>query len=136
MPDEMPDDAIKPITKFERSEDFASRYANHVYFATSVFDIRVMFGEILQFPDIPPFVNQHTSMTLSWREAKIAALFLAMNVAMHENKFGTLDIPDGILPPKFQRTAEEGKLPLTKLLEFLEHRPPVKPETPPTETTQ
>lgn len=131
MPDEKLDSAvIKPITKFEQSEDFISRYANHVYFYTSVFDIRTIFGEIVQFPDGSPKIEQHTSVTLSWRQAKITALFLAMNVAMHENKFGALDIPDGILPPTFQRSPEEGKLPLTKLLEFIEQRPPVKPDAP------
>lgn len=136
MPDEKPSDAIVKITKFEQSEDFISRYANHVYFSTSVFDIKAIFGEIVQFPEIPPIINQHTGVTLSWRQAKITALFLVMNIAMHENKFGALDIPDGIFPPNFQRSPEEGKLPLTKLLELIESRPPVKPEIPATETTQ
>jgi hypothetical protein len=95
----------------------------------------MVFGDIVQFPNAQPFVEQHTAVTLSWREAKIAALFLAMNVATHENQFGALDIPEGILPPNFQRTVEEGKLPLMKLMEFVEHRPPVKP-APATETTQ
>jgi hypothetical protein len=101
-----------------------------------VFDVKMVFGELIQFPNAQPFIEQHTAVTLSWREAKIAALFLVMNVAMHENKFGALDIPDGILPSDFQRTAEEAKLPLIKLLEFVGERPPVKPNAPAPETTQ
>lgn len=135
MPDEKPSDS-KPVTRFERSDDFSASYANNVFFATSVFDIKMIFGDIVQFPNDQPFVEQHTAITLSWREAKIAALFLAMNIAMHENKFGALDVPEGILPPSFQRTPEEGKLPLMKLMEFVEQRPPVKPEAAASETTQ
>jgi hypothetical protein len=137
MPDEKPNDVVsKPVATFKQSEDFASSYANNVFYATSVFDVRMVFGELVQFPNEPPYVEQHTAVTLSWREAKIAALFLVMNVAMHEKKFGALDIPDGILPPDFQLTPEEGKLPLTKLTEFIEHRPPVKPIAPVSDKTQ
>jgi len=124
----MPDEAPKPATLFQQSADFASSYANNVFFSTSIFDIKMIFGDIIQYPNVQAFVEQHTAVTLSWREAKIAALFLAMNVTMHENQFGTLDIPDGILPPGFQRSAAEGKLPLMKLMELVEQRPPVKPE--------
>jgi hypothetical protein len=135
MPDEKPNDVSKiVVTKFEQSDNFASSYANNVFFSTSIFDIKMVFGDIVQFPNAQPYVEQHTAITLSWREAKIAALFLAMNVAMHENQFGALDIPAGILPANFQRTAEEGKLPLTKLMEFVEHRPPVKPDGPAAES--
>lgn len=134
MPDEKLDDVTKAVTKFERSDKFTTTYANNVFFATSIFDIRMVFGEVVQFPNVLPFVEQHTAVTL-WREAKIAAIFLTMNVAMHENQFGVLDIPEGILPPNFQRTAEEGKLSLLKLMELVEHRPPVTPVSA-TETTQ
>lgn len=137
MPDEKPNPEVsKPIAKIEQSANFAAKYANNVFYATSVFDVKMVFGELIQFPNTQPFIEQHTAVTLSWREAKIAALFLVMNIAMHENKFGALDIPDGILPSDFQRTAEEGKLPLIKLLEFVAERPPVKPSAPATETTQ
>jgi hypothetical protein len=136
MPDERPKTDAKPVTKFEQSENFASGYANNVFFSTSIFDIKLIFGDIVQFPNAEPFVEQHTAVTLSWREAKIAALFLTMNVAMHENQFGALDVPVGILPPNFQQTAEEGKLPLMRLMELVEHRPPVKPDVPATRTTQ
>lgn len=138
MSDEKPkaDAGPKSVTKFEQSEDFASGYANNVFFATSIFDLKMIFGDIVQFPNAEPFVEQHTAITLSWREAKIAALFLTMNVAVHENQFGALDIPEGIMPPNFQRTVEEGKLPLMKLMELVEHRPPVKPDAPAAGTTQ
>lgn len=130
MPDENPNKIDNIIAKYEQSDDFESRYANNVFFSTSIFDVKMVFGDILQFPNVQASVVQHTAITLSWREAKIAALFLVMNVAMHENQFGTLDIPAGILPPHFQRTVEEGKLPLLKLMEFVGERPPVKPDVP------
>ena len=135
MPDEKPHEPIKKI-KYKRAEDFVSAYSNNIFYETSVFDIKLTFGELFQPPEEEPFIEQHTSIAMSWLEAKVAALFFAVNVASHEKKFGIMPIPDGILPPFFQKSAEEGKLSLTKLLDLIEERPVPQPESPTTETPQ
>src|ERR1700730_1191495 len=88
MPDEKLNDDTRKIIKFERADDFVTAYANNVFFETSVFDIKMTFGELDQPHEKEPFVEQHTAMTLPWMQAKITALLLAINVAAHEKKFG------------------------------------------------
>jgi len=134
MPEEKLDENIKIANQFSRAENFLARYANNVNYETSVFDLKFVFGELVQPIGKTPYVEQHTALTVSWLEAKIAALFLSMNVAMHENKFGTLNIPNGTLPADFMRTSEELKLPLMKLMELVAVRPPVEPGSPVAET--
>jgi len=63
---------------------------------------------------------------MSWLEAKLAVLFLAVNVAAHEKKFGVVAIPDQILPPFIQ--GEEAKLALVELLKLIDQRPPLVTE--------
>jgi hypothetical protein len=129
MPDNKLQEAIKVTPDFRRSEGFISTYANNVLFETTVFDVKIVFGQITQPYGDKPFVEQRSAATLSWREAKIAALLLTMNVAMHENLFGALEIPEGNLPEGFQRTPEDRQLPLLKMMELVGERPPVKPNT-------
>src|SRR5436190_23267281 len=103
MPDEISTEA-KQAPPHQRSEDYRSRYANHVYYETSVFDIKSTFGEILQVPGQKGVaaIEQHTAITTSWLEAKLAVIFMALNVAAHEKKFGVVSIPAGVLPSSFQ----------------------------------
>jgi len=116
MPEEKSNENIKIATEFKRANDFTTRYANNVIFETSVFDIKIVFGELSQPFGGTAFVEQHNAVTISWLEAKIAALFLSMNVAMH--------------------ALEELKLPLMKLMELVPARPPVEVESRVSETKQ
>lgn len=134
MSEEKSNENVKIADQFTRAQNFLARYANNVNYETSVFDLKIVFGELVQPVGKTPFVEQHTSVTLSWLEAKIAALFLSMNVAMHENNFGTLNIPKGTLPANFMQTDEELKLPLMKLMELVAVRPPVQAGSPADET--
>lgn len=134
MPEEKSEETIKIADQFTRAQEFLARYANNVNYETSVFDLKIVFGELVQPLGKKAFIEQHTSVTLSWLEAKIAALFLAMNVAMHEKNFGTLNIPNGTLPADFMRASEELKLPLMKLMELIAVRPPVQVESPAVDT--
>jgi hypothetical protein len=127
MPEEKLNENVKIADQFSRAESFLTRYANNINYETSVFDLKIVFGELVQPIGKTPYVEQHTAMTLSWLEAKIAAVFLSMNVAIHEKRFGTLNIPNGTMPADFRRTSEELQLPLMKLMELVAVRPPVEP---------
>jgi len=134
MPDEKTADE-KKIIPYQHSSDFRLRYANNVFYETTLFDIKTTFGELVQSPGKETFVEQHSAITMSWLEAKLAVIFLAINVATHEKKFGTVSIPEGVMPPVFK--GEEAKLALTELLKLLDKRSPLAPEEPTrNETTQ
>lgn len=94
--------------------DIRYLYANNVFFDTSVFDLKVLFGELRRDHN-GWFVAQHTSVTLGWTEAKIAALFLALNVMMHEDANGTILLPEGARPPIVE--SDEASQQLREILE-------------------
>ena len=132
----MPDEKTpSEITQFKRAEDFVSAYANNVFFETSVFDIKLTFGELCQPFKEKPFIEQHTSISLPWLQAKIACLLWAINITAHERKHGIIPIPEGILPTSLVKE-DELKLALTRLNELIEQRPPIKPEGPSTDKLQ
>jgi len=86
--------------QFERDEDFASLYANHVWYEMSTWDLRLLFGQLDQGKG-PNVVTQHTAITLSWQQVKIMSYFLQVNLAMYEAQNGRIQIPASVLPPKF-----------------------------------
>jgi hypothetical protein len=79
------------------TEDFASVYANNVIVLPTVFDIQMIFGEMDQQVE-PLVVRQHTSVTMSWIEAKLLQYFLSLQIAAHETVNGTIKIPAAIVP--------------------------------------
>ena len=98
----MPDDPTqKPIDKvvFTRDEDFTSLYANNVQYEASVWDLKIVFGELDQSKG-PSVVEQHTAVTLSWPEAKIAAYFMLLNVLGHQARNGFIQLPSSVIPPR------------------------------------
>jgi|HubBroStandDraft_6_1064221.scaffolds.fasta_scaffold132348_2 hypothetical protein len=118
---------------YRRTSDFRSVYANNIFFETTVFDIRAIFGEISPpTPELPGsekvLVEQHTSIRMSWLEAKIFAIFLAINVSAHEERHGPITIPEEIRPPFV--TGEEADLPIPELLQAIVAKQPKEPPTP------
>jgi len=84
----MEDQTIKlqpsPDITFNQSKDFLKAYANHVLIQQSAFDVTLVFGEMDQSGGKTNVVEQHTSITLSWPEAKLLSFFLAANILGHE----------------------------------------------------
>ena len=58
----MPDPVVK--LDLRRDEEFASLYANNVQLESSVWDLKIMFGQLDQAKG-PNVINQHTAMTMS-----------------------------------------------------------------------
>jgi hypothetical protein len=91
---------------FRPTEDFAAVYANNVNFETTAFDLKILFGELNQSFE-PLTVDQHTSVTMSWMEAKLLKHFLDIQLAVFEMTSGKIAIPEAILPPEPPRPTEE-----------------------------
>ena len=85
------------IPTFRRSKEICQRYANNVQFETTVWDMKIVFGEVDQFAD-PAVIEQHTTITLSWLEAKIMAYYLVVNLALYQAKHGSIPVPPLVLP--------------------------------------
>jgi hypothetical protein len=94
----MAEETAQPKPAFVRDEDFASLYANHVWYELSVWDLKLIFGETDQLQG-PGTIVQHTSVSVSWLQAKLMAYFLQVNLAIYENQNGPIRIPNAVLPP-------------------------------------
>jgi hypothetical protein len=97
-PEEVPDSketTLKPI-EHRRSDDFVQRYANNTFFEGSVWDLKIIFGELDQKLG-PNVVMQHTALTLPWAQAKILSHFLRVHLAGYEAEHGRIEIPKNIL---------------------------------------
>jgi hypothetical protein len=96
---------------FRRSDDFVARYANNVQVESSAFDVKMVFGILDQSgltkapPDPQPFVEQHTSINLSWAEMKLLIYFLQLHLAGYEKDNGKVKIPVTALPPELPMIA-------------------------------
>lgn len=89
------------IQELRRDRDFISRYANNIQLEGSAFDLKLIFGLLDQSGVARGgslAVDQHTSISLSWPEAKLLIFFLRLHVAGHEKENGKIKIPIGALP--------------------------------------
>jgi hypothetical protein len=88
-------------------------YCNNVMMASTGFDVRVIFGEVIDvLPDkSKAIVEQRAQVTMTWLEAKLIGDFLQANVKAHEELNGPLKLPKNIdkilVPDTFQMVAKE-----------------------------
>lgn len=100
-----PNSVVIPAqNEFRRDVDFVARYANNIQFETNPFDLKLTFGimDLNSAAEIPPkvFIDQHTSMNISWPEVKLLLYFLQLHIAGYEKENGKIKIPVGAMPPE------------------------------------
>ena len=84
-------------TKIERREDFISLYANNVQIEQTAFDLKLVFGELDQSQG-KGRIQQHSSVTISWAQAKLLAYYLQVNIAGYEVQNGKIKIRKDLVP--------------------------------------
>jgi hypothetical protein len=100
------DNPVAPSLRFVREEDFESLYANNVQLEVSVWDLKLIFGELDQRTD-PATINQHTSVSIPWIQVKLLSYLLQANMALYENRNGPIRIPPEVVPPAPQTVFDE-----------------------------
>ena len=81
--------------EFKRDDEFASLYANNTQFESTLWDLKLTFGQV----DLAASkIEQHTAIALPWPHAKIAAYFLVVNVMFHQAQNGGIYIPESVIP--------------------------------------
>jgi hypothetical protein len=90
----------------ERSEDFVSYYANNTTVESSVWDLRILFGQIDQAAGK---AIQSMSVTMPWNLAKLLVFHLQVQIAAYEIQHGKVSIADDIMPPPFPVPPDELK---------------------------
>jgi hypothetical protein len=84
---------------FVQEEDFNALYANNVQIKPTIFDLKLVFGEIDQ-QDGKIVVEQHTSMTIPWVQAKLLVYYLQVTIFGQELEHGPIHFPAALLPPE------------------------------------
>jgi hypothetical protein len=74
-------------------EGLPSIYANNIAIGNTVFDVRIIFGEVQNSSATKLTVNQRAQVTMSWLQAKILWEFLGRHINAYEDKNGKLMVP-------------------------------------------
>ncbi len=93
---------------FKRIDDFVTGYANNVQFEPSAWDLKMVFGELSQIPGNVS-IEQHTSITVSWPEAKMMSYYLQVQILIHEFLNGRIQVPKNAWPLPYAPKAVEAE---------------------------
>jgi hypothetical protein len=115
------DDPNKTQPVQPEEEELTSDYANNVLFVGTIWDLKLLFGELSA---TNKGVDWHTSITLPWELAKLMAYYLDINLAARELTHGTIRVPESMTPPEPPPPSESENNPATqRLVSFIkEHR--------------
>lgn len=83
----------KKIDYVPPSDGLPRFYCNNVQMATTSFDMRMIFGEVVDIQPEKVVVEQNVQVTMSWAEAKIIAEFMIANIKAHEELNGPIQLP-------------------------------------------
>src|SRR5712692_323576 len=90
------EDSSKVQPGQDSDEELAAEYANNVFFAPTVWDLKIIFGEL---SGTKQRIDWHTSVTCPWAIAKLIEYYLALQIAGHEQENGPIRVPRVMWPP-------------------------------------
>jgi hypothetical protein len=91
---------------YRRVDDLYVDYANNVYLESSVWDLKLIFGQLDQSTS-PVTTEQRAALTIPWMQAKLLSYLLSVHVLAHETGCGKIAVPDAVLPPPITPPTEE-----------------------------
>src|SRR5262249_17089105 len=74
----------------EPDEGMFRTYANHTRLGWTGFDIRIIFGELIEVTQEKITIEETAHVTLSWRQAKVLATSLSEIIQKYEEANGVL----------------------------------------------
>jgi hypothetical protein len=92
-----------PDIQRELEEDFVSLYANNVLYEGSVWDLKLLFGQLdqkLTEEKAQSTIDYHTAIILPWSTVKSMVYYLRANLASHEAEAGSIKLPKRVVPPR------------------------------------
>lgn len=100
----------------KRAEDFSSLYANNVRFESSIWGLRMVFGELDQSAEEgKQVVEFHTAISVPWIQVKLMIFYLQCHLISHELETEKVKVPGGVVPPELPvLTKEQENNPILK----------------------
>ena len=86
-------------TSARGSDELRTGYANNVFIEESVWDLKILFGQLEQHTGRAE-VRWHSAMTLPWSQAKILSYLLDAFIATYETTNGEIHVPEAVRPPR------------------------------------
>lgn len=96
MPNHKKPSPAVPQPVREKTADFVTRYANYSYLESTVWDLKIHFGQT--DADRGSTVPINSQITLPWAQVKVMHYFLSLHLAGYEADNGRIRIPTGIIP--------------------------------------
>jgi hypothetical protein len=87
----------EPDLALTRSEEFENLFANNVRFESTLWDLRLMFGQV----DLAAKqIVQHTAINIPWPQVKIASYLMLVNLVVQQALNGNVFLPPFVMPPR------------------------------------
>jgi hypothetical protein len=81
----------------KKAEDFMDFYANNALLQSTLWDLRILFGQVDQtLKDSPSIYN--LSVRIPWPQVKLMLYFLTLHLSGYETKNGRIKLPPGMVP--------------------------------------
>ena len=92
--------------QYKRVEDFQELYANNVFLEASLWDMKLVLGNLDQKLG-PTTIVQHAAVTLPWAAVKVLRYFLGVHLLAHELQNGKVFVPPNVVPAIPEEIPEE-----------------------------
>jgi hypothetical protein len=102
------DKPVVPDASFELAAEVYEAYANNVYYESSSWDLKLIFGQLDQTGGKVKVV-QHSAITVPWAQAKLMVYWLKGQIEAHELVNGKIHVPPPVIPPPLPPMTEEIK---------------------------
>ena len=76
---------------------YADYYANMVNFGTTLWDMILRFGQVMDRGEGEAF-EPRVSVTLPWLQIKAMSIYLQLNLFAYEQQYGKINVPRHLLP--------------------------------------
>jgi hypothetical protein len=96
----------QPQLTYERTEDFSDLYANNIFYETSSWDLKLIFGQLDQ-SEGKAKVAQHTAIAVPWPMVKLMVYWLRGQIEAHELVNGKIHVPPPLIPSPLPPLTEE-----------------------------
>jgi hypothetical protein len=91
-----PAQAPKTGIEYSRTDDFAELYANSVACETSLWDLKLVFGQNDQHIG-PNAIVQHTAVTIPWAQVKVLLYTFSLLLTDQEGRSGRIQLKKGLI---------------------------------------
>ncbi|HEV2422608.1 MAG TPA: hypothetical protein VGS59_12930 [Candidatus Acidoferrales bacterium] len=97
----------KPQVSFEPVNEMFEAYANNVFYESSAWDLKLIFGQLDQRDGVK--IVQHSAITLPWPLVKLMVYWLRGQIEYQERLSGKIEISPLIIPPEIPPLTEEAR---------------------------